>query len=131
MRSVYSKYTIPLYYEYDTAMTPETLNDIIRTIQSYGYHVVGITADNATDNQTCAKRLGVTNDSPWFPNPSPEYEGELVYFFFDAVHLIKLIRNKFLDNGKFNTPQSRYNRKILKVLMFLQSLDFEFYPILT
>ena len=62
MRSVYSKYTIPLYYEYDTAMTPDTLNDIIRTIQSYGYHVVGITADNATDNGKCAERLGVTND---------------------------------------------------------------------
>ena len=119
-------------------MTPDTLNDIIRTIQSYGYHVVGITADNATDNGKCAERLGVTNDEPWFPNPSPEYEGELVYFFFDAVHLIKLIRNKFLDNGKFNqrglnslfsplwfnTPQSKYNREILKILMFLQSLEF-------
>ena len=100
MRGVFAKFTIPIYYEYDTAMTPDKLNEIIIKIQSFGFHVLGMTCDSASDNRGCANKLGVTEDSPKFPNPSPEYEGEFIYWMFDAVHLIKLIRNHFIDQGK-------------------------------
>ena len=32
-------------------------------------------------------------------NPSPEYEGQRIYFIFDAVHIIKLLRSHFIDQG--------------------------------
>ena len=56
--------------------------------------------DNHQDNQTLAKKLGVTDDLPQFPNP--DFEGELIFFFFDPVHLIKLVRNHLIDQGKYD-----------------------------
>ena len=32
-------------------------------------------------------------------NPSPEYEGQRIYFIYDAVHIIKLLRSHFIDQG--------------------------------
>ena len=32
-------------------------------------------------------------------NPSPEYEGQRIYFIFDVVHIIKLLRSHFIDQG--------------------------------
>lgn len=100
MRGVFASYNIPLWYGYDTKMNAETLNDIIVKVQNLGYHVIGITADSAPDNRNLANQLGVTDDSPYFPNPSPQHKGEVIYFLFDAVHLLKLMRNHLIDQGK-------------------------------
>ena len=44
-------------------------------------------------------KLGCTDDEPKFPNPSIGHEGEFVWFLFDAVHLIKCLRNHLIDQG--------------------------------
>ena len=61
-----------------------------------------MTCDNATENASCAKKMGCTDDDPKFPNPSPEYEGEFIWWYFDPPHILKLFRNHFLDQGKKN-----------------------------
>ena len=61
--------------------------------------VEGITCDNYVDNTKVAKSLGVTEDNPKFPNPSPKYAGEWIYWMYDPVHLLKLIRNHLIDQG--------------------------------
>ena len=99
MRSIFGKFTIPLWYGYDTAMTKEILFDIINEVQEWGYHVAGVTCDNATDNTKLAKSLGVTENNPRFPNPSEKFAGEHIYFMYDPVHLIKLLRNHLIDQG--------------------------------
>ena len=43
MRSIFDKFTLPLWYGYDEAMTKETLLEIIEKTQSWGYHVAGKT----------------------------------------------------------------------------------------
>ena len=102
MRGVFTKYTIPIFYEYDTAMTKEKLNEIIVKIQSFGYHVTGFTCDSAPDNRGLSNQLGITDDIPKFKNPSPEFENEYIWFMFDPVHLLKLLRNHLLDDGNSN-----------------------------
>ena len=99
MRSVFSKYTMPLWYGYDQPMTPEVLTEILDKIQGMGYHVSGITCDNYSDNRTLAKQLGVTEELPRFQNPSPGKENDFIYFLYDPVHLMKLMRNHLLDQG--------------------------------
>ena len=100
MRGVFSKYTMPLWYGYDHPMTKDELLEIIRTIQSYGYHVTGITVDNFRDNVTLAKELGVTDELPRFKNPSEGKENEYIYFLFDVIHTVKLLRNHLIDDGE-------------------------------
>ena len=46
------------------------------------------------------EELGVTDDKPYFLNPSPEYEGERIYFVMDVVHIAKLFRSHLIDQGK-------------------------------
>ena len=99
IRGVFTKYLIPVYYSHDGVMEPEELNDIIDKIQSCGYDVCGITADNHTTNVSLAKKLGCTDDDPKFPNPSVGREGDFIYFLFDPVHLIKCLRNHLIDQG--------------------------------
>ena len=68
-----------------------------------------MTCDNATENASCAKKMGCTDDDPKFPNPSPEYEGEFIWWYFDPPHILKLFRNHFLDQGKKNVLKDTIN----------------------
>ena len=103
MRGLFDKYTIPLWYGYDTALTKPTLLEIIEQVQDWGYHVAGIVCDNYIDNQKLAQSLGATEDNPRFPNPSERFAGEFIYFLFDPVHLLKLMRNHFIDQGVYSS----------------------------
>ena len=78
-------------------MKPDILKGIITKVQSFGYTVHGVTCDNHSENHSLAKKLGCTDDLPRFPNP--DKEGEYIFFFFDPVHLIKLVRNHLIDQG--------------------------------
>ena len=99
IRGVFTKFLIPVYYSHDGVMEPEELKEIIDKIQAFGFDVCGITADNHPSNVSLAKKLGCTDDDPKFPNPSVGHEGEFVWFLFDAVHLIKCLRNHLIDQG--------------------------------
>ena len=98
------KYLFPFWFGYDTKMKAQLLLENIVRIQSKGYHVVCITADNYTDNVKLAEELGCTDDKPYFLNPGPEHKGERIYYFFDGVHLMKLMRSHFIDQGKYYYP---------------------------
>ena len=95
------KYLFPFWFGYDTKMKAQLLLENIMRLQSKGYHVVCITADNYTDNVKLAEELGCTDDKPYFLNPGPEHKGDRIYFFFDGVHLMKLMRSHFIDQGKY------------------------------
>ena len=99
IKGVFAKFLIPVYYSHDGVMEPEELKEIIDKIQAFGFDVCGITCDNHTSNVSLGKKLGVTDDDPKFPNPSIGHEGEFIWFLFDAVHLIKCLRNHLIDQG--------------------------------
>ena len=48
-------------------------------------------------NVAVANSLGITLDKPFFPHPCQT--GEKIWWFHDVPHLLKLIRNHFLDDG--------------------------------
>ena len=101
MRSIFGKFTIPLYYGYDEAMKKDVILDVIKKVEKWGYHVKGLTCDNYVDNTKLSKALGVTNEKPYFPHPTrPE---ENIYFMFDPVHILKLLRNHLIDQGKLKS----------------------------
>lgn len=50
VRSLFFKWKQPVYYNYDTAMTKDTLLSIISQLYNVGYTVVGITCDMGPTN---------------------------------------------------------------------------------
>jgi hypothetical protein len=68
----------------------------INCLQSLGFTVVSISVDNNRINQSLFKILSsVTGgiDGKSFPNSG--HEGEIIFMFYDAVHIFKNIRNNW------------------------------------
>lgn len=86
-----------VYYEFDQPMTKAILFDLIIKIEGAGFPVVATVNDMGSTNMKLWRILGVNVDCPSFTNPA--VSGREVHVFADAPHLIKLIRNNFLDYG--------------------------------
>ena len=87
LRGLFENYKIPIWYRFDTALTPEELLEIIKKIEAAGFHVVAVTCDMGKSNQKCAKDLGVTLEHPFFENPCRP--GSNVHWFYDPCHVLK------------------------------------------
>ena len=83
----------------DTTLEEVEFRNIIRKIQAAGYHVINVSTDMHQGNQGLARKLGVTIEEPYFPNPSANRQGEKIYWMYDAPHLLKLMRNWLIDDG--------------------------------
>ena len=91
-RGLFSKWKQPVYIGFDSKMTKDILNSVIIELQNNGYNVVACGGGNIG----LWKELSISMNSSSYPHPVTQ---QPVYFFADAPHLLKLIRNWFLDNG--------------------------------
>lgn len=93
-----------VFYDFDRNMTKEILFDLIEKIETTGYNVAGMVSDLCPTNVKLWKTLGIGIENCSFRNPAaPDRD---VYVCADAPHLIKSIRNNFLDSG-FQFPDGR------------------------
>ena len=97
LRGIFKNFKIPIWYDFDKKMEEKELKEIITKLEDISYHVICITMDNGGDNVSLASSLEVEPDQPFFQHPTRE--GEKVFFFFDPVHLLKLMRNHILEKG--------------------------------
>lgn len=101
LRGLFSNWKQPIFLDFDTSITPEILTIAINKTQSCGFDVVACVSDMGGGNYGMWKKLNVSIDKPWFENPSDE--SKKVFMFADAPHMLKLLRNWFLDTGfQFN-----------------------------
>ena len=89
----------------------EQILDCLNTLKSCGFNVRGIVCDNHSSNVSAYKML------PEGCNQDPNnlfmlYESQKIYLFFDTVHLIKSIRNNFLNYRRFLFPSFSFNDPI-------------------
>lgn len=78
----------------------KVLKDIILKVGAAGYGAVAVVNDMGPTNLRVMKHFGIdpAGNKISFKNPVAERE---VFVFADAPHLIKLVRNNFLDSGFF------------------------------
>lgn len=98
-RGLFMKWKQPIFYEYDTPITKEILLDLIKKLYEIKYIVIGVVCDLGPKNKEVFKSLEVGLDDPTkcsFPHPCDSYLE--VFSFFDGPHLLKLLRNHFLDD---------------------------------
>lgn len=110
-RGLFQKWKQPVFYDFDQDLTKELLFKIIVQLYNSGYTVFGITCDMGPSNQNLIKDLKINvmenENKTYFEHPCDELIK--IHVFMDAPHLMKLLRNHFLDsgvhvNGHFVTP---------------------------
>ncbi|KAK3924472.1 Transposable element P transposase [Frankliniella fusca] len=108
IRGLFAKWKVPIYLDFDKQMTSDLLNSLIRDAHDSGYVVKGCCSDMGGGNQGLLRVLGISPERTWIEHPV--LKDEKIYFFGDAPHCLKLVRNWLLDTG-FLLPDGRVVRK--------------------
>lgn len=98
-RGLFKKWKQPIFYAFDQDMTKEILYDILIQLHNNGYTVFAIICDLGSSNQKLLVTLNIdaNEDKTYFEHPCDK--NIKVYVFIDPPHLLKLLRNYFLDSG--------------------------------
>lgn len=100
VRGLFDKWKQTIFYDYDKPLTTDIVNNIISVLYDADYIVVAFTCDLSPTNGKVLKDMNVgigSSQNSYFPHPcNKKYK---VFVFNDGPHLLKLIRNHFLDHG--------------------------------
>ena len=95
IRSLYGSWKLPIYLDFDQAVTPDIYNQILYELGAIGIRVCLSVCDQGPRNESLAKALGITPSKTWIKHPfNPDWD---VYFSYDFVHLFKSFRNNTMD----------------------------------
>lgn len=114
LRGLVSPWKQLIYYDFDTAMSKVILHDIIVKVEAAGLIIVAMVHDLGPTNLSLWKSLGVGIHKSYFTNPAAS--DRKIFVFADAPHLIKLIRNNFLDYG-FKLEDKNINSECVRELV--------------
>ncbi|KAG4073211.1 hypothetical protein HA402_013476 [Bradysia odoriphaga] len=100
VRGIRSKFKQPIYINFDTAMSKDILFEALTCLHRIGLNVAAVVSDCGGSNVGLWKQLNITcsrhHTNNFFLHP---VTGRKVYLFADAPHMLKLLRNWFLDYG--------------------------------
>nr|AAK08181.1 putative transposase [Drosophila helvetica] len=116
VRGLKKSWKQPIFFDFSTRMDADTLNNIIRKLHTKGYPVVAIVSDLGSGNQKLWSELGVSESKSWFSHPTDEHLK--ISVFPDTPHLIKLVRNHYVDSGL-----TLYGKKLTKTTV-QQTLNY-------
>lgn len=97
VRGLFGNWKQPIFYDFDCRITDKILFDIISQVEETGFHVIAKVCDLGGPNRGLLQQLNISCTKPWFLNPADP--AKKMYVFADVPHLIKLIRNNFVDHG--------------------------------
>lgn len=114
IRGLIGNWKQPIFYDFDCAMTIDILSRAIGAVEGVGFRVVAMVCDLGGSNRGLLKQLNISVTKPWFVNPANP--SKLVYVFADVPHLLKLIRNHFIDSG-FIINGEEISKEIIEELL--------------
>lgn len=95
-RSLTGKWKQPIYSNFDQKITPAILHELIVKLHNIHFTVVALVSDCGPTNTALWTHYDITPEKTWFDHP---FQNSKIYFFADAPHIIKLVRNWLLDTG--------------------------------
>ena len=99
-RGLFKSWKQPIYYDFDQAMTSEILIEIIKQLFEVSFTVVAFVCDLGPTNKQVFNSLDCDiNDVDNYCFTHPCDENLLIHTFLDTPHLMKLLRNHFIDSG--------------------------------
>lgn len=123
LRGLAASWRQVIFYDFDCPMKKDLLLDLINHAESAGFPVVGIVSDMGPTNIGLWKSLNISTDETSFTNPADS--NRKVHVFADVPHLLKLVRNHFLDHG-FETHDGKIiNSSCVKELIHRSKSDLK------
>lgn len=119
-RGICGNWKQPIFYDYDCKLTKELLFEIIKKIENVGYPVYAINSDLGGSNRGLWSDLNISENQTWFKNP---VNNKNIYVFADAPHMIKLLRNHFIDTGFEINNKIVTSKPIVELLQNTKHLD--------
>ena len=125
VRGLAYKWKQVIFYDFDVRLTKEKMHEIIGILHRVGVHVYGMVSDMSTINRRLWKELGIKVDLKNeenckynFKHPITE---EPIWLFADFPHLLKLLRNHFLDKDVKLGPD--FNNAVISVKVIQKLID--------
>lgn len=123
LRGLVGNWKQPIYYNFDTSYSKDLLLNIIKEVETAGYPVVAIVHDLGPSNLHIWKDFDIdgTVGKCSFKNPFAERS---IYVFADVPHLLKLIRNNFVDSGFKLRNGEHVSDTAVRELMSLKKTEY-------
>lgn len=123
VRGLFSKWKQPIYYKFDQPMTKNILIEAVNHLYNAGYEVVAVTSDMG--NKGVWKELNITPENHFFEHPV--VKDNKIFVFADVPHLLKLLRNWFIDKGLMLPNCSEpFTAAVFRVRVLVQSFEWCF-----
>jgi archaellum component FlaC len=113
-RGLFCKWKQPVFIGFDQKATRELLKNVIIYLHKINYNVVSCTSDCGGGNQGLWKTAEITASKSFLEH---QITGKPIYFFADAPHLLKLLRNWFLDCGFMLENDVEINKEPIRILI--------------
>lgn len=112
-----------IFYDFDCPLEMELLYSLICRVEDAGFPVVACVSDFGATNVRLWKTWDFSPQKPCFTNPA--FSDREVYVFLDAPHLVKLIRNNFLNYGFRLSNGTFVSSKCIRELISKSQCDFK------
>lgn len=112
VRGLTSNWKQAIYCGFDDKMNKTTLMSVINALEDNNQTVVAVVSDLGPTNRVCFQELGIDHNNPQFKSDSVRN----VVVFSDVPHLLKCIRNHFVDRGFILKGQVYNAQSVLELL---------------
>lgn len=119
-RGICKNWKQPIFYDYDCKMTKTLIFKIITKLENIGYPVYALNCDLGGSNRGLWNSLNICETNTSFENPVSQ---KAVHVFADAPHMIKLLRNHFLDSGYLLDDKIINSKPMVDLLQHTHNLD--------
>lgn len=123
IRGLCSPWKQPIYYSFDTQMTDQLLKTIVTSVEQTGLIVVAVVSDMGSKNAKVWKDLNVNYESPCFLNPIRI--NKRIWVLADVPHLLKLLRNHFLDDSLLLSPNIQITKKLIESILQIDCGEYK------
>ncbi|KAF0297803.1 Transposable element P transposase [Amphibalanus amphitrite] len=128
VRSLFGKWRLPLYYDFDAPMTKDLLEELIIMVEAGGGNVVAAVSDLGGSNRGLWTELEIDCDGATHL-PNPVDPSRKIWVFADTPHLLKLLRNHVLDDGITLPNGGLVDKELLaQVLAIDEGRDYRILP---
>lgn len=118
VNGLFVKYRQPVYYDFDKNLTKDILYPILEEMHKIHFDI----------QSSIVEGIGCSPEKPFFRNP---FSGGIIFVFADVPHLLKLIRNHFLDDGFIINGKVITKQPLIELLEKNKDKDLKIAPKLT
>ena len=125
-RGICGKWKQPVYYDFDSTLSKELLFQVIRSIEDVGLKVYALVSDLGSANRKLHGSLAINPERTFFEHPSDSRRK--VHVFADIPHMLKLMRNHFLDSGLRQQSGNICSKNKIKEILDADKSEFRLCP---